>query len=90
MMMKKIAPFVAVLALSVASALPVTASPATAPLTCPACKMPMPTAKAAGFTSLVTVNGKKYYCCTKCPIGIKAAAYAKTHKGKPYIVATGK
>jgi hypothetical protein len=56
--------------------------------TCPACKMPMPMKMTGMYTSPLYVNGKKYYCCSACPAGKKAAAYAKSHHGKLLMVTT--
>jgi YHS domain-containing protein len=47
---------------------------------CPACGMMMPTHKTATMDVPVKINGKTYYCCSKCAAG--KAALAKMHAKK--------
>ena len=47
---------------------------------CPDCGMMMPTKKTAMMNVPVKINGKTYYCCSKCPMG--KAALAKMHAKK--------
>ena len=60
---------------------------AAAPLKCPTCAMPMPTAKSATMTAPIYVTAKKkvYYCCPQCKSGAAATAYFKKNK-KPMHV----
>jgi RNase P subunit RPR2 len=58
------------------------AGPAMAkPMTCPACKMPMPTKKTAMMTVPVYSKADKtvYYCCPQCAAGKAATKYMKIH-----------
>jgi len=64
------------------------AKPSSATLKCPACGMPMATAKSASAPTPIKIDGKVYYCCSGCPSGQKAVAYSKANKGAVMSITT--
>ncbi len=85
----KVNRLIAIASLLFTFAAPFVAKSVAAPTeTCPVCKMPMPTTKTGIYTVPLLVNGKKFYCCSMCPAGKKAAAYSKMHHGNLMKVVT--
>ena len=76
-----------VMSITVASAdtKPSASSKMSTSILCPVCHMPMTTTKTSVNTEALLVHGKKYYCCSMCAAGKKAAAYDKAHPGKFFV-----